>query len=117
MTLADQITADASLFINTSDFARSVTYRAISGQETTLNAVVFESESQAEENNGVQTIVRTRAMTFLASYTQIDSTGVVVIDSVEWAVTPQITTDGTLTTVVLKRFELHEQSRPSMRRT
>jgi len=117
MTLADLIAADAALFINTDDFARSVVYRSASGVQTTLNAVVYESESASEDNNGVQTIVRTRAMTFAASYTQIDSTGVVVIDTVEWAVTPTITTDGVLTTVLLKRFELHEQTRPNLRRS
>ena len=110
------LTADVPIFLNEDDFARSVIYRAASGVETTLTAVVYESESVSEENNGVQTIVRTRAMTYASTYTQIDSTGVVVIDRVDWSVTPEITTDGVLTTVVLKRFELHEQARPSMRR-
>lgn len=117
MALSDLLAADLSVFFNTDDFARSVVYRDERGIETTLTAIVFESESRSEENNGVQTVVRTRAMTFAASYTQIDSTGVVVIDGVDWAVTPEITTDGTVTSVILKRFELHEQTRPNMRRT
>jgi hypothetical protein len=117
MTLKDLITADIALFMNTDDFARSVIYRATNGVETTLSAVVYESESMSDTNNGVNTITRTRAMTFPASYTQIDSTGVVILDEVEWAVTPEISTDGILTTVILKRFELHEQARTNYRRS
>jgi hypothetical protein len=117
MTLKDLLTADLPIFFNKDEFAREVIYRAASGVETTLTAVVFESESMTETNNGVQTITRTRAMTYPASYTQIDSTGVVIIDDVEWSVTPEITTDDVVTSVVLKRFELHEQARPSYRRT
>ena len=116
MTLKDLIAADVGVFLNQDDFASSVIYRAVSGVETTLTAVVYESESLSDTNNGVNTITRTRAIQFAATYTQIDSTGVFVIDDVEWAVTPEISTDGTLTTVICKRFELHEQSRTNYRR-
>lgn len=116
MTLKDLIAADVGMFFNEDEFACSVTYRAVSGVETTLIAVVFESESVSDTNNGINTITRTRAITFPSTYTQIDSTGVFVIDGIEWAVTPEISTDGTLTTVIAKRFELHEQARTNYRR-
>lgn len=116
MTLKDLLASDLPLFLNTDDFASEVIYRASSGLETTIIAIVFESDSAQDTANGVQTITRTRAMTFDASYSQIDSTGIVIIDDVEWAVTPEIATDGVLTSVVLKRFELHEQARPNLRR-
>jgi hypothetical protein len=116
MTLKDLITADVAILLNEDDFASSVTYRAASGVETTLTAVVFESESMSDANNGINTITRTQAVQFPSTYTQIDSSGLFVIDGVEWAVTPEITTDGVLTTAMLKRFELHEQARTNYRR-
>ena len=116
MTLKDLIAADVTIFFNEDEFASSIIYRAVSGVETTLSAVVFESESISDTNNGVNTITRTRAITFPSTYTQIDSTGVFILDDVEWAATPEISTDGTLTTVILKRFELHEQARANYRR-
>ena len=116
MTLKDLIESDAGLFLNKDDFAQDVIYRAVSGYETTITAVVYETESMSETNNGINTITRTRSITFNSSYSQVDSTGVVIIDDVEWAVTPEMSTDGVLTTAVLKRFEMHEQGRPNYRR-
>jgi hypothetical protein len=117
MALKDLITADVAVFLNTDEFARSVVYRSAQGSESTVTAVVYESVAGQESNNGLTTIVRTLAITFAATNTFIDSTGTVLIDGQEWAVTPEITTDGTLTSAILKRFELHEQSRPNLRRT
>jgi hypothetical protein len=116
MTLKDLIAADVAIFFNEDEFSRSVIYRATSGVETTLTANVYESESISETNNGINTITRTQAIQFPSTYTQIDSTGVFILDDVEWAVTPEISTDGTLTVVMCKRFELHEQARTNYRR-
>lgn len=108
--------ADVSLFVNTSDFATTVTYRAGSGVETSMEAVVYEAETLQNDNNGIVTFTRTRSITFDSSYTQVDASGVFVIDDKEWEVTPDSTTDGILTSYVLKRIELHEQGRPNARR-
>lgn len=116
MSLRDLMTADMSLFMNTSDFASTVTYRAANGLETTMDAVVFEAETQQDDNNGILTYTRTRSISFAATYTQVEATGVFVIDGKDWEVTPESITDGIMTTYVLKRMEIAEQGRPNGRR-
>lgn len=116
MSLRDLMTSDVSLFVNTSDFATTVTYRAASGVETSIDAVVYDVETQQDDNNGILTYTRTRSVSFPATYTQLEATGVFVIDGKDWEVTPESITDGIMTSYVLKRIELYEQGRPNARR-
>lgn len=117
MTLKDLIAADVAIFFNEDEFARSVVYRAPSELETTITAIVYDSLTENQNNNGVNTIVSTQNMSFATADLDIDLRGLVIIDNVEWAITRRIYRDDQMTAVELQRHELHEHTRPNLRRT
>lgn len=46
MSLADQIAADAAIFVNASDFAEEVTYKPRTGTARTIKAIVSREQDQ-----------------------------------------------------------------------
>lgn len=116
MALRDLITSDASLLVNTSDFAQSVTYRAKSGVETAVDVVLFGETVEEDNQNGIDVIIRSQWMSWRSADLPMDSTGTVLIDEVEWAVGKDIPKDSGISSAMLKRYELHEQGRPNLRR-
>jgi hypothetical protein len=117
MTLKDLIAADVSVFLNTDDFADSITYREPDGAETSCTAVIYDSLTEQRDVRGIATIVTTRNVTVSnEDIPVVNMRGLVIISDVEWSISQVIYDDGTLKTLELQRHELHENTRPNYRR-